>query len=214
MLHHKADSGNSQTISGHRNSPSVNKAQMGIMATADIRGDLARPNLAAGLAAVDFAASGAEPLGSNRCFVSPEGVSEGANKARQEVVRKVSYWLRQATLRREFWGAARQAVCMYSASPEQFGGLGMVQLVMNSDSRKARVTGCVMCKSAYGCPVCAHRIAEQRRKEVNEAIVQAGKKNWGVYLVTLTSRHKRKDSLAAMKKQQAAAIRSMGMGKN
>ena len=183
MLHHKADSGNSQTVSGHRNSPSVSKAQMGIMATADFRGDLARPNLAAGLAAVDFAASEAMPLGSNRCFAS----SEEGSKARQEVVRKVSYWLRQATLRREFWGAARQAVCMYSASPEQFGGLGMVQLVMNSDSRKARVTGCVMCKSAYGCPVCAHRIAEQRRKEVNEAIVQAGKKNWGVSLVTLTS---------------------------
>lgn len=213
MVYQTAASGNSKTVSGQA-PQSVSMAQLGIITTADIRGDFAHPNSAAGRTGVDFAGSGSDPLGSNRCFVSPEGVSEGANKAHQEVIRRVSYWVRQSVLRREFWGAARQAVCMYSASPEQFGGLGVVQLVMNSESRKARVTGCVMCKSAYGCPVCAHRIAEQRRKEVNEAIVQAGMKGWGVYLVTLTSKHKRRDSLAAMKQQQAAAIRMMGMGKN
>lgn len=53
----------------------------------------------------------------------------------------------------------------------------------------AWLSGVYQCGSVWICPVCARRVAEGRREEIQTAINNAIKRGWGVALVTLTFPH-------------------------
>jgi len=63
----------------------------------------------------------------------------------------------------------------------------------------AHFVGLETCGSVWHCPVCAARIAEQRREEVAQAIEGATDAGGGAYMLTLTMRHNRRDKLAYLK---------------
>lgn len=50
-------------------------------------------------------------------------------------------------------------------------------------------TGTYQCGSVWICPICARRVAEARRAEIQMAINNAIRRGWGVALVTLTFSH-------------------------
>lgn len=53
----------------------------------------------------------------------------------------------------------------------------------------AWLSGVYQCGSVWICPICARRVAENRREEIQTAINNAIKRGWGVALVTLTFPH-------------------------
>jgi len=72
------------------------------------------------------------------------------------------------------------------------------------DGSAARYAGAVTCGSVWTCPVCAGRVAEARRMELQLAIRRHAEKGGKVYLMTLTAPHTREmllaDFLALFKK--------------
>lgn len=66
------------------------------------------------------------------------------------------------------------------------GGAGVD--VVKGESR-ARFVGLQACGSIWMCPACAARIAETRRRELNQALAAARAEGLAVFLVTLTFRH-------------------------
>lgn len=63
----------------------------------------------------------------------------------------------------------------------------------------AHFVGVETCGSVWHCPVCAARIAEQRRLEVADAITGAAEAGGASYMLTLTMRHGRYDKLGYLK---------------
>src|ERR1041385_3316121 len=59
-----------------------------------------------------------------------------------------------------------------------------------------------VCGSVWHCPICAARVANERSREIRNAMLLAAEKGYKAVLVTLTARHDRKtvlkDQLAAM----------------
>lgn len=70
-----------------------------------------------------------------------------------------------------------------------------VEVWKHKKTRKAFYNGLLVCGSVWHCPVCAAKISERRRKELQQAF-DIHKKNGGhIALLTLTFRHKRADKL-------------------
>jgi hypothetical protein len=69
------------------------------------------------------------------------------------------------------------------------------------------------CGSVWICPVCARRLAEIRRAEIQEAVDNAGKAGAGVALITLTFPHGTADALAPMLEKFGKAQRALKSGR-
>lgn len=63
-------------------------------------------------------------------------------------------------------------------------------------AKRARFTGLQTCGSVWMCPVCAGRVAETRRREMNKALAGARAEGLAVFLMTLTFRHGAEETLA------------------
>jgi hypothetical protein len=72
-----------------------------------------------------------------------------------------------------------------------------VQLLHVPKRRSGAYRGLRHCGSVWWCPVCASKITERRRQELEQATTAAASRSWTVLLVTYTIRHKRADSLEA-----------------
>ncbi len=76
-----------------------------------------------------------------------------------------------------------------------------------ADGTGARLDQVVTCGMVHACPVCAMRICEQRRKELQEASVAWCKYHGGyVYMMTLTFPHDRDDNLPELLDKFAKAL--------
>lgn len=69
--------------------------------------------------------------------------------------------------------------------------------------------GLHVCASVWSCPVCASRISERRRIELERAVVAADDLGVQVYMVTFTFRHGRRQSLDATLATFLRAVRVM-----
>jgi hypothetical protein len=76
-------------------------------------------------------------------------------------------------------------------------------------AKGAHFVGLETCGSVWHCPVCAARIAEQRREEVAQAIEGAREAGGAAYMLTLTMRHNRKDNLKYLKSAIADSWRKV-----
>lgn len=73
---------------------------------------------------------------------------------------------------------------------------GHVTVHQHRKTNKAFYSGLSVCGSVWQCPVCASKISEKRRKELNTAF-QTHKSNGGkIVMLTLTFKHKRTDKLS------------------
>jgi len=72
----------------------------------------------------------------------------------------------------------------------------------------ATYRGLQTCGSVWTCPVCAAKIAERRRGELVQAMELHKSQGGFVSLLTLTTPHQRGDDLAALLKQQGAALQA------
>lgn len=73
----------------------------------------------------------------------------------------------------------------------------------------AHFAGVVTCGSVWHCPVCAAKITEGRREELQHAITEHVKNGGMVYLVTYTFRHHQGDDLRDHVKSLSEALRKM-----
>lgn len=86
--------------------------------------------------------------------------------------------------------------------------------VLYSPSRQsAHYRGLMVCGSIWVCPICAAKISERRRIELEQAIGRCTANGGAVYLVTYTISHKRYDTLSTLLQAFLAARRRMRQGR-
>lgn len=97
------------------------------------------------------------------------------------------------------------------STPVKDAGYTRIQVMRAGD--KAYFRGLWCCGNVWVCPVCAGRIAEKRRSELEGALLEAVAQGLGVSLLTITFRHSKEDLLEVMLPDFTAAIRRMKSGK-
>jgi len=86
--------------------------------------------------------------------------------------------------------------------------------VLYSPSRQsAHFRGLMVCGSIWVCPLCAAKISERRRVELEQAIARCIESGGAVYLVTYTISHKRYDTLSTLLHSFLAARKRMKQGR-
>lgn len=61
--------------------------------------------------------------------------------------------------------------------------------IVRDGSGDARIENMMMCNSVWACPVCAARITEKRRVQLDQVIAGAKAVGWGMALITMTLSH-------------------------
>lgn len=90
---------------------------------------------------------------------------------------------------------------------------GEAGINMSATLGAAHYFGLTTCGSIWACPVCASRIQERRRPEVQAAIDWARAEGFAVVMVTFTFPHKAWQKLAALLDGQAGAFKRLRSGK-
>lgn len=88
-----------------------------------------------------------------------------------------------------------------------------VDVLYSPDRQSAHYGGLMVCGSIWVCPICAAKISERRRAEVEQAITRCIADGGAVYLVTYTISHKRYDDLSTLLHAFLAARRRMRQGR-
>lgn len=83
---------------------------------------------------------------------------------------------------------------------------GAERVSVYKSERGARLAGLHTCGSVWTCPVCAAKIAEKRRLELQLAVRTWIERGGFVYLLTLTFPHQAEDDLADLVTRQAEAL--------
>lgn len=96
----------------------------------------------------------------------------------------------------------RTADCRYVS----YGDVGVMY---SAKHEAAHYSGLVTCGSVWACPVCAARIQERRRAELQQAMDWAEAEGYTCLLVTFTFPHKSWDSLDDLLSKQAEAFRRL-----
>lgn len=82
-----------------------------------------------------------------------------------------------------------------------------VDVILNADSGRARFGNVQTCGSVWACPVCAHRITEERRADLQAAITMHAMKGNRVLMMTLTFPHESRTPLKELRKKQQKALK-------
>ena len=105
---------------------------------------------------------------------------------------------------RDILPKSRTAFCLRSRIK---GGEG-VGVWRSTQHQTAHYSGLIVCGSVWTCTVCAAKISERRRLELQAAISQHRESGGDAYLLTLTTPHGRRDDLAQLLAMQAKALAS------
>lgn len=82
-----------------------------------------------------------------------------------------------------------------------------IQVIRSKEYKTASYLGLQTCGSVWACPVCAAKIAERRRVEIQAAMACHKAQGGAVYLLTLTTPHQRTDNLRELLEMQATALK-------
>jgi hypothetical protein len=88
-----------------------------------------------------------------------------------------------------------------------------VDVLYSPQNQTAHFGGLMVCGSIWVCPLCAARISEYRRVEVEQAITRCLATGGAVYLSTYTIAHKRYDSLSTLLESFLAARKRLKQGR-
>lgn len=89
-----------------------------------------------------------------------------------------------------------------------------VTVELETARRRAYYGGLQVCGSVWGCPICAAKISEHRRAELEAAIIAAHALGLQVVLLTLTVRHGLGDDVRVLLRGIRAARRSLVSGRS
>lgn len=89
-------------------------------------------------------------------------------------------------------------------------GIDGIKVMRSPDGKSSHFSGCMVCSSVWTCPVCAERVANERRKELEHAL-----NTWqgGFLLVTFTISHSIDESCQAVVDRFDCAARSFKSGR-
>ena len=87
--------------------------------------------------------------------------------------------------------------------------LSNVDVIHNSQARKARFTTLQTCGSVWDCPCCSSSISEKRRVELNDLLVYSRKEKFFPIMLTLTVKHNYADNLVNLLNSLKEAKRRM-----
>ena len=90
---------------------------------------------------------------------------------------------------------------------------GLVGVNISPVHKAAHFSGLATCGSVWACPVCASRIQERRRPEVQQGIDWANGQGYEVVMVTFTFPHKAWNHLDELLARQADAFKRLRSGK-
>ena len=90
---------------------------------------------------------------------------------------------------------------------------GTVDVLYSPEHQSAHYGGLMACGSVWVCPLCAARISEHRRIELEQAIAHCIANGGAVYLTTYTIAHKRYDNLSTLLESFLAARKRMKQGR-
>jgi len=88
-----------------------------------------------------------------------------------------------------------------------------VDVFYSPTHQSAHYQGLMVCGSVWVCPICAAKISEHRRIELEQAIARCIANGGAVYLTTYTISHKRYDTLATLLQSFLTARRKMKQGR-
>lgn len=123
--------------------------------------------------------------------------------AASAMARRVERFALQSVAR-DILPKSRTAFCLRSRIK---GGEG-VGVWRSTQHQTAHYSGLIVCGSVWTCPVCAAKISERRRLELQAAIAQHRESGGDAYLLTLTTPHGRRDDLEQLLAMQAKALAS------
>lgn len=109
---------------------------------------------------------------------------------------------------------SRTAKCMVYRQPMAGYGLAPIQVHITCEHKKAFYSGLMSCGSIWNCPICAAKVSERRRTELQDAMSAAERLGWQAHFVTLTVPHGIGDDLKQIKLLQQKALSRMSSGKN
>ncbi len=101
----------------------------------------------------------------------------------------------------------RVAFCMHRTKASN------VDILYNPQHQSAHYGGLMACGSVWVCPICAVKISERRRVELERAIKVCVDNGGAVYLATYTISHKRFDNLSTLLQSFLAARKRMKQGR-
>jgi len=149
------------------------------------------------------------PLGINARFASRKGksghytqLSPAERFAEKRAQNRLIRWQRQSMAARIMYDQ-RVAKC-YRVRVKPF-----VEVLHSQKIHKAHFGGLVTCGSVWMCPICAAKITERRRQEL-ESVNAA---ELSCFMVTLTLQHTRDDGLKTVQSHLAEAWRKMKSGR-
>lgn len=91
--------------------------------------------------------------------------------------------------------ARRLSACMQVAHGSGGSAVSLYAQKSPDGTTRAHFSGLITCQSTWCCPDCASRIAEDRRKELNDLLSWARSRGHRVVMLTLTARHNKKTAL-------------------
>lgn len=109
---------------------------------------------------------------------------------------------------------SRTSKCMVLRAPVPGHGLADIDLCMGQTHKKAFYQGLMACGGVWTCPVCAAKISERRRVELQDAIKAAKALDMRVHFVTLTIPHGIGDDIQELLDKLAAALKRLSSGKH
>lgn len=127
-------------------------------------------------------------------------------KAQANATSRVMRWKLHRTAQ-ELLPHERVAFCMRQAQS------GIINVMYSPERQSAHYQGLMACGSVWVCPICAVKISEHRRVEVEQAIERCIANGGSVYLATYTISHKRYDSLSTLLHAFLTARRKMRQGR-
>lgn len=148
-------------------------------------------------------AAGATPLGTITRFVRRSPKLSPFAKRELRFNARVERYEMQAVAR-QILPSERVAFCLRFPSP-----FSRPHLVYSPQRKAAHLAGLSVCGSAWACPVCATRISERRRGEVEQAVSWVERAGLQLVMSTFTLSHGPTDSLAASLEALNGAYRRM-----
>ncbi|MFL5624323.1 MAG: protein rep, partial [Ktedonobacteraceae bacterium] len=88
-----------------------------------------------------------------------------------------------------------------------------VDVLYSPQYQSAHYGGLMVCGSVWVCPLCAAKISEHRRVELEQAIARCIANGGAVYLTTYTIAHKRYDNLSTLLQSFLQARKRMKQGR-
>ena len=101
---------------------------------------------------------------------------------------------------------SRTGLCLWAVASKEYG----VDVIHNFAEKKSRFNGLQTCGSVWACPCCSAKISAKRCDEMNKLLAWSRRKGYSVVMLTLTTRHDKKDDLLELLNQLKAAKHRFG----